>query len=69
MASPSLMQPGDLVTLDLGPHHPAQVRRAMPKVAVVVNVDLPWIEVRPTGEQRPPVETYLVPASEVRHAD
>ncbi|WP_255018697.1 hypothetical protein [Cyanobium sp. WKJ7-Wakatipu] len=64
------MKAGDLVMLDLGPQHPAQLRRAVPKMAVVVNVDLPWIEVRPTGEQRPPVETYFVPANEVRlHAD
>ncbi len=64
------MKPGDLVTLDLGPQHPAQLRRAVPREAVVVNVDLPWIEVRPAGEQLPPVMTFFVPASEVRlHAD
>ena len=64
------MQPGDLVVTELGPQHPPQVRRAVPKVAEIVAVDLPWIELRPLGHQRPPVETFLVPASEVRlHAD
>jgi hypothetical protein len=64
------MKAGDRVLLDLGPQHPAQLRRAVPKVAVVVAIDLPWVEVRPAGEQLPPVMTFFVPASEVRlHAD
>ncbi len=63
------MKPGDLVMLDLGPQHPAQLRRAVPREAVVVAIDLPWVEVRAPGEQAPPVETYLVSASEVRHAN
>jgi hypothetical protein len=63
------MKPGDRVTLDLGPQHPAQLRRAVPKVAEIVAIDLPWVEVRPLGALRPPVETYLVLLAEVRRAD
>ena len=55
--------------LDLGPQHPAQVRRAVPREAVVVNVDPPWVEVRAPGNQPLPVMTFLVPLSEVRRAD
>ena len=63
------MKPGDLVTLDLGPQHPAQLRRAVPRIAEIVSVDPPWIEVRPLGALRPPVETYLALLAEVRRAD
>jgi hypothetical protein len=59
------VKPGDLVMLDLGPQHPAQVRRAVPREAVVVNVDPPWVEVRAPGNQPLPVMTFLVPITEV----
>ncbi len=63
------MKAGDLVMLDLGPQHPAQLRRAVPKVAEIVAIDLPWVEVRAPGNQPLPVMTFLVPLSEVRRAD
>jgi hypothetical protein len=60
---------GDRVLLDLGPQHPAQLRRAVPKVAEVVSIDPPWCEVRVPGDQPPPVETFLIPIAEVRRCD
>ena len=59
------MKPGDRVVLELGPQHPAQLRRAVPKVAEVVSLDPPWVEVRAPGDQPPPVMTFLVPITEV----
>ena len=59
------MKPGDRVVLELGPQHPAQLRRAVPKVAEVVNLDPPWVEVRAPGDQPLPVMTFLVPMTEV----
>jgi hypothetical protein len=63
------MKAGDLVVIEPGAHHAPQFRRAIPRIGKVVAVDLPWVEVRCPSEQRPPVMTFLVPASEVRHAD
>ena len=60
-----MMRPGDLVTVQLGPQHPAQLRRAVPRQAVIVSVDPPWCEVAAPGPQSPPVETYLILCSEV----
>jgi len=59
------VKPGDLVMLDLGPQHPAQLRRAVPKLAEIVAVDPPWVEVRAPGNQPLPVMTFLVPITEV----
>jgi hypothetical protein len=57
---------GDLVILDLGPNHPAQLRRAVRGVCEVVAIDPPWCEVRAPGDQPLPVETFLIPLSECR---
>ena len=60
------MKSGDLVTVQLGPQHPAQLRRAVPKVAEVVSLDPPWVEVQAPGDQRLPVMTFFIPISEVQ---
>ena len=61
-----MMRPGDLVTVQLGPQHPAQLRRAVPRQAVIVSLDPPWVEVQAPGDQRLPVMTFFVPISEVQ---
>lgn len=60
------MKAGDRVLVELGPQHPAQLRRAVPPVCELVAIDSPWCEVRAAGPQIAPVETYLIPLFEVR---
>lgn len=63
------MRPGDRVLVELGPQHPAQLRRAVPRICEVVALDPPWAEIRAAGPQIAPVETYLVPIVEISRAD
>ena len=63
------MKAGDRVLVELGPQHPAQLRRAVPAVCELVALDPPWAEIRAAGPQIAPVETYLVPILEISRVD
>lgn len=54
------------MTVQLGPQHPAQLRRAVPKVAEIVSIDPPWVEVQAPDDQQVPVMTFFVRISEVQ---